>query len=96
MTREVDLDATHDAINEQNNGRGVAMTLDGVHGHFTVETDFRGMTSLRHTPSAKGRRSEAYREHRRILRDDYTSHFECEWPEAFFARIDKLGLIRYK
>jgi hypothetical protein len=92
--RELDLDATYDAVNSQNNGKGIGHTLDGVHGYFTVSRNYSA--HLHHTPSAKGRKSDAYREVRAKLGDDYTSTYEVEWPEVFFGLVEKRGLYRYK
>lgn len=92
--RQLDFEATIDAINAHDNGKGVSLTLDGVHGRCKVIGS--AAFALRHVPSAKGKRSDNYRAIREKLGDDYESVFEVEWPEAFWARVEKLNLYVWK
>lgn len=59
---------------------GKTCTLDGVHGHIRVERRKRGSyygggveTHITHEPSARGKRSEAYRKLRREMGDDWST-----------------------
>lgn len=52
---------------------GKEYTLDGVHGRFKVDRSRAHDTRVTHEPSARGRRSEAYLETKRELRDDWSS-----------------------
>ena len=53
---------------------GRAYTLDGIHGTIKVSR-FNGMTTIRHEPSARGRKTEAYQQVKRKLGDDWSTDF---------------------
>lgn len=59
---------------------GKSCTLHGVHGHIKVERRKRGSyygggyeTKIYHEPSARGKRSEAYRKLRHEMGDDWST-----------------------
>lgn len=83
------LVASWDAALEAIDGREI--TLDGIHGTVKVDRSRRFDTRVMHIKSAKGRRSEAYQETRRRLRDDWDSDLTQD-VEACCAIAQALGV----
>ena len=65
---------------------GATMTIDGVQGTLRVVVH-RGMSSVQHRATAKGRLSQAYQDARRKLGDDYVS--DVTDTEAFLRFLDR-------
>lgn len=68
---------------------GRTYTLDGIHGTIKVER-FNGMTTISHRPSKKGQNTEAYRETRRKLGDDWST--DLSQSERFGEIAHDLGI----
>jgi hypothetical protein len=61
---------TYEAALDAINGRNY--TLDGIHGTIRVDS-WNGCVSIHHHPSKKGQGTEAYREMKRKLGDDWST-----------------------
>lgn len=81
---------TYDQALEAMNGR--TYTLDGIHGTIKVEK-WNGMTTISHNPSKRGMATDAYRETKRKLGDDWSS--DLTYGDRFGEIAYGLG-IRFK
>lgn len=82
----INLDATLERMD------GMTFTHGGVHG--VIRTGHRnGMTFIEHHASARGRKSAAYREARRVLGDDYISDLSGCDNDRLWAEVERRGLV---
>lgn len=88
--RKLDLRATMEAMD------GMRFTLDGVAGTIRVYENRLGSLNFKHVASAAGRRSKTYREHKRMLGDDYDTDFGYETPDAVWEKAVKEGRFVYE
>lgn len=68
---------------------GRTYTLDGIHGTIKVSR-FNGRTSIYHHPSARGMKTEAYRETKHKLGDDWST--DLSQSERFGDIAHDLGI----
>ena len=89
ITPQIDSYKTLAAIN------GMIYTHKGIQGRIEIDC-VGGMTRVNHVPTAKGRKTDAYRETRRDLGDDWVTCWEGDAPLKFWATVERRGYLRFK
>jgi len=92
VNSEVSLTEAYILIN------GMPWTLNGIAGTLQVTKGPHGQNSIEHHPNAAGKRSEAYRETKSQLRDDWFTTLDEDFDELgrIFEKVGKMEVKTFR